>query len=143
MRAAATVRNPLLALPAAQALQGLPPEARAALRALLEDLAGRRCPGPGGQGLSQPQRAHGLLLEGRFRLRPPHRAPYARHHHHQELTLMNTTTTTSAAAAQLRQRILHHLRQAVRLGWSTRLGHAAREFAALLRARLVLLRAAS
>lgn len=45
--------------------------------------------------------------------------------------------------ATLRQRILHHIRQAVRLGWSSRLGVAAREFAALLRARLTILRAAA
>lgn len=42
---------------------------------------------------------------------------------------------------QLRHRILHHLRMAVRLGWSTRLGIAAREYSALLRARLAILRA--
>lgn len=46
-------------------------------------------------------------------------------------------------AAALRHRILHHIRMALRLGWSTRLGLAARAFAAMLRARLVLLRAAS
>ncbi len=32
------VRNPLLALPAAQAMQNLPPEAKAALKALLIDI---------------------------------------------------------------------------------------------------------
>lgn len=46
-------------------------------------------------------------------------------------------------ATALRHRILHHLRMAVRLGWSTRLGHAAREFADMLRVRLLLLRVAS
>ena len=44
--------------------------------------------------------------------------------------------------AHLRHRILHHLRQAFRLGWSTPLAHAARAFSALLKARLVILRAA-
>ncbi len=34
----ADVRNPLLQLPAASQIQALPPEARAALRALLKDL---------------------------------------------------------------------------------------------------------
>jgi hypothetical protein len=48
---------------------------------------------------------------------------------------MNVTT--------LRQRILHHIRMAVRLGWSTRLGQAAREFVALLKARLAIVRAAA
>jgi len=38
-RARAIVRNPLLALPSAQALADLPPESRAALRALLLDLS--------------------------------------------------------------------------------------------------------
>jgi hypothetical protein len=37
--ARATVRNPLLALPAAAQLQALPPEARQALRAVLKELA--------------------------------------------------------------------------------------------------------
>ena len=44
---------------------------------------------------------------------------------------------------QLRHSILRHIRNAVRLGWSSRLGIAAREFAALLRARLAIARAAS
>lgn len=35
----ADVRNPLVILPAAQAMRTLPPEARAALRALLRDLS--------------------------------------------------------------------------------------------------------
>lgn len=43
----------------------------------------------------------------------------------------------------LRHRVLHHLRMAFRLGWSTPLGLAARAFAALLRARMAILRAAA
>jgi hypothetical protein len=46
-------------------------------------------------------------------------------------------------AQHLRHRIFAHIRMAVRLGWSTRLGQAAREFVALLKARLLLLRAAA
>lgn len=46
-------------------------------------------------------------------------------------------------ATTLRQRILHHIRMAFRLGWSTPLGLAARAFAALLRARLAIVRAAA
>jgi hypothetical protein len=37
-RALATVRNPVLALPSAARLKGLPPEARAALEAILLEL---------------------------------------------------------------------------------------------------------
>lgn len=37
--ARAEVRNPILALPSVARLQGLPPEAQAALRAILDDLA--------------------------------------------------------------------------------------------------------
>jgi hypothetical protein len=42
----------------------------------------------------------------------------------------------------LRQRVLHHIRMAFRLGWSTPLGLAARAFANMLRVRLLLLRVA-
>ncbi len=49
------------------------------------------------------------------------------------------------SAQQLRHRILHHLRMALRLGWAgnERLARAARAFAALLKARLVILRASA
>ncbi len=46
-------------------------------------------------------------------------------------------------AAALRHRILAHIRMAFRLGWSTRLGLAARAFANALRVRLILLRCAA
>jgi hypothetical protein len=44
---------------------------------------------------------------------------------------------------QIRHSILRHIRNAFALGWSSRLGMAARAFAALLKARLVLMRAAA
>jgi hypothetical protein len=46
-------------------------------------------------------------------------------------------------AAALRHSILRHIRNAFALGWSSRLGLAARAFANMLRVRLILLRAAA
>lgn len=46
-------------------------------------------------------------------------------------------------AKNLRHRILAAIRHAFALGWTTRLGYAARAYAAHLKARLVILRAAA